>query len=225
VPAVRPRLAVGSIAPEGSVVSPAVEPPAWRTHRFRELYDRSYLDLVAYCRRRIAPSAVDDVVAEAFLVAWQRLDDVTGDPRPWLFGVAHNLIRNRRRADARAEVLRDVLVTEIGTRQTDGDALDVDELRALIDALHGLKETDAELLRLTAWEGLSHADIAVVLGCSENAVAIRLHRARARLRTRLATDRRWTAGNTSNDRGKGSLDPAQVPVDGAADDPRKGPQR
>lgn len=204
---------------ESSVAAPA-EPAQWRTQRFRLLYEGTYADLVAYCRRRVAPSAVDDVVADAFLVAWQRLDDVTGDPRPWLFGVAHNLIRNRRRKDARGAALHDVLVTEIMTRQGVDDPLAVDEVQALVEALHAMKESDAELLRLAAWEALSHADIAVVLGCSENAVAIRLHRARGRLRGRLAKDGRWPAATRLPDTTKGPVPPTQVDVDGGVHDER-----
>jgi RNA polymerase sigma-70 factor (ECF subfamily) len=198
----------------------SLEPEAWRTQRFRLLYESSYADLVAYCRRRVAPSAVDDLVADAFLVAWQRLDDVTGDPRPWLFGVAHNIIRNRRRKDARSVILHDVLVSEIMTRQGVDDPLGVDEVQALVEALHAMKEADAELLRLAAWEGLPHADIAVVLGCSENAVAIRLHRARGRLRDRLAKDVRWSATTRSPDTTKGPVAPTQVDVDGGIHDER-----
>lgn len=200
----------------------SLEPEAWRTQRFRLLYEGTYADLVAYCRRRVAPSAVDDVVADAFLVAWQRLDDVTGDPRPWLFGVAHNLIGNRRRKDARGTTLHEVLVTEITTREGDDDPLALDEVQALVEALHAMKDSDAELLRLAAWEGLPHADIALVLGCSENAVAIRLHRARGRLRDRLAKDCRWSATNRSTNATKGPVPSTQVDVDGGTHDSRRG---
>lgn len=210
--------------PSGACETDA-EPAAWRAQRFRVLYERTYVDLVAYCRRRVAPSLVDDIVADAFLVAWQRLDDVTGDPRPWLFGVAHNLIRNRRRKDARGALLHEVLVTEIMGRQDDADPLHVDEVQALVDALHAMKDSDAELLRLATWEGLPHADIAVVLGCSENAVAIRLHRARGRLRDRLEHDRRWSAGSRSPDTTKDPAAPTQVEVDGDTNDSRRGTQR
>lgn len=213
----------GSIPdPGGGARGSPAEPAAWRAQRFGLLYESSYADLVAYCRRRVAPSVVDDVVAEAFLIAWQRLDDVTGDPRPWLFGVAHNLIRNRRRKDARGAILHDALVAEITAGQGADDPLALDEVQALVEALHGLKEPDAELLRLTAWEGLPHADIAVVLGCSENAVAIRLHRARGRLRDRLEKDRRWSARTRSPDTTKDLVAPTQVDVDGGIHDDRRG---
>ena len=56
-----------------------------------------------------------------------------------------------------------------------------EDLRSVLAALAKLGTKDREILLLAAWEGLSHAEIAVVLACSENASAIRLHRARQRL--------------------------------------------
>jgi RNA polymerase sigma-70 factor, ECF subfamily len=60
-----------------------------------------------------------------------------------------------------------------------------DMTRAVIAASRRLRENDQEVLRLAAWEGLSHMQIAVSLGCSENAAALRLRRARQRLREEL----------------------------------------
>jgi predicted DNA-binding protein (UPF0251 family) len=57
----------------------------------------------------------------------------------------------------------------------------------LADALRRLSEQDRELLTLATWEGLDYGQIAAVLGCSRNAVRIRLHRARARLAAQLAS--------------------------------------
>ena len=61
-----------------------------------------------------------------------------------------------------------------------------EEHAAVLSAVGRLGPGDAELLQLLAWEQLSHAQAAVVLGCSVNAVAIRLHRARHRLADELA---------------------------------------
>lgn len=187
--------------------------PVGRVERFRALYVATHPDVVAYCRRRIPPAAVDDVVADTFLITWQRLDDVHGDPRPWVFGVARNVIRNRRRAFARGDRLHETLAGELGTRAAEEGVIAHDEIDALIAALHALDEPDAELIRLAAWEGLPHSGIAVVLGCSENAVAIRLHRARKRLRARLERDPRWPAEPASAAL-KGSSVSAQVLLDG-----------
>jgi RNA polymerase sigma-70 factor (ECF subfamily) len=58
------------------------------------------------------------------------------------------------------------------------------EFEELITALGQLSSTDQELLRLSSWDGLTRAEIAMVLGIKENAVDQRLHRARARLKGR-----------------------------------------
>jgi RNA polymerase sigma-70 factor (ECF subfamily) len=55
----------------------------------------------AFARRRVAAEAVDDVVSEAFTVAWRRLDDIPDDPLPWLLGVARNVVGTARRGEAR----------------------------------------------------------------------------------------------------------------------------
>ena len=66
-----------------------------------------------------------------------------------------------------------------------------DATRAVVTASRRLPDADREVLRLAAWEGLSHAQIAISLGCSENAAALRLHRARQRLREELAKEGRF----------------------------------
>lgn len=158
-----------------------------RADRFRELFDECYQPLSAYARRRVGPDDADDLVADVLTVAWRRLDDVPADAAlPWLYGVARGLLRNRRRGRARG--IR--LVTRLAAQRP----LDSTppEHSAVIEALARLPETDQEVLRLAAWEQLRPAEIALVMGCSANAAALRLSRARARLRrsmTELAASR------------------------------------
>jgi RNA polymerase sigma-70 factor (ECF subfamily) len=66
----------------------------------------------------------------------------------------------------------------IGTPGPVGDGV-------LAAAFNALKERDREVLRLVAWEGLSLADAATVLGCSGVACRVRYHRAKTRLAARL----------------------------------------
>ena len=54
-----------------------------------------------YAARRVPPDRVDDVVHEAFLAAWRRLDDLPAQPLPWLLGVARNCVLHDRRSRAR----------------------------------------------------------------------------------------------------------------------------
>jgi RNA polymerase sigma-70 factor (ECF subfamily) len=152
--------------------------------RLEELFEVHHRALLAYAARR-TPTLTDaeDVVAEVFLVAWRRLDDVpAGDGAlPWLYGVARKTIGNQRRGLFRRRRLRDRLeqTAERPTIPTPTGG------QPALDALELLSASDQELLRLVAWEELSHAEIAAVMGISVNAVAIRLHRARARFEQAL----------------------------------------
>ena len=150
---------------------------------FRGVYAETYRPLLAYARRRVDPETADEVVAEAFLTAWRRRDDVPdGSERMWLFGVARNFISNAWRSNRRRGAMQDRLRVVAHAESVDPAALETDERAALLRAgLAELRETDREILMLVAWEELSHAEIAQILGISTNAVAIRIHRARKRL--------------------------------------------
>ena len=153
--------------------------------RFRSVFDETYRPLVAYARRRTTDwSEADDIVAEAFSVAWRRRAELPADnPLPWLYAVAANVLRNHRRATSRR--LR--LVDKIEAQPNPAPAPDPADLEgtSMRRALASLSDDDQEVLRLVAWEGLSHAEVGVVLDCSTNAVGIRIHRARQRLLTAL----------------------------------------
>jgi RNA polymerase sigma-70 factor (ECF subfamily) len=133
----------------------------------------------AYVLRRTAPEAADDVVADVFLVAWRRLDEVPADPLPWLLGTARRVLANRRRSQQRAFALRDRLVSEPAS----GAAAPAGTDHRVAGAL---AERDRELLMLIAWEGLSVTEAAEVLGVRAGTVAVRLHRARQRFARALS---------------------------------------
>jgi RNA polymerase sigma-70 factor (ECF subfamily) len=100
-------------------------------------------------------------------------------PLPWLFGVARKVLANHRRAAAR----RGRLEQRIADQPHAGQHLILGTGGSpALTALERLGPEDQELLKLVAWEGLSHAEIASVLGITVNAVAIRVHRARRRYR-------------------------------------------
>jgi RNA polymerase sigma-70 factor (ECF subfamily) len=145
--------------------------------RFRAAYDEHVRAVAAFALRR-APTAADaeDVVAETFLVAWRRFGEAPDDLRPWLFGVARHVLRHHYRSEARRDALSARLAGALRGLGASGD-----EAGWLADALRQLPENDRDVLTLSAWEGLSHAEAGAVLGCSASAVAVRLHRARRRL--------------------------------------------
>lgn len=156
--------------------------------RFTALYRRHLVDVERYLRRRAPEISVSDAAAEVFTVAWRRLDEVPDPPLPWLYGVARRVLANQLRGVHRARRLTDrVGAVAGGDAPLPDHAEQVAGRLALAAAFDGLAEADREVLRLVAWEGLSLRDGATAAGCSLPAFAMRLHRARRRLRDALAT--------------------------------------
>jgi RNA polymerase sigma-70 factor (ECF subfamily) len=152
--------------------------------RFEALYIEHHASIYAYVYRRLngTPAEVPDVVAEVFSVAWRRLDQLAdgSEARLWLYGLARHVLLNHRRGDRRRARLVERLRREASTAQQ----LSVVPAPAdswLLGAIERLPDAYREAVMLVNWEGCSHADAAQVLGCSVNAVALRLHKARARL--------------------------------------------
>jgi RNA polymerase sigma-70 factor (ECF subfamily) len=143
--------------------------------RFNQLHEEHFEAVRRYVWRR-DPALADDILAETFLVAWRRLDDVPGDARPWLIGVARNIRlnahRSARRQQAVAARLTQITPGDAGEPSREGDAVQ--------DALARLSSADREVLLLSAWDDLDRAEIAAVLGCTKANVSLRLHRARRR---------------------------------------------
>lgn len=149
---------------------------------FEGLYREFGPDVLAFCRRRVAPDLADDATAETFLVVWRRLSDVPHSPRGWLLGIARLTLANQRRGVRRREALIELIRSE---RRAEGDVADV---RPVIEALTCLSELDQETLLLSAWDGLNSREAAHVLGCTPAAFRLRLHRARRRLERELAAE-------------------------------------
>ena len=172
------------------------EPAAENPHTsFEQLFRDTRADLLAYVLRR-SRSAEDaaDILAETYLIAWQKLEKVPKDERArlWLFGVARNLLMKGASRNRSGSALVERLANEL--RSADPVHLPVDEERrdALRAVLAALSVRDREILTMTAWEGLTPKQIAKVMGTSANVVRVRLHRARARLKRELDTERPLT---------------------------------
>jgi RNA polymerase sigma-70 factor (ECF subfamily) len=152
-----------------------------RRERFERLYEEAGRRVLAYALRRTDPEEARDVVAEAFTVAWRRLEDVPeGDVSlPWLLVTARRILANRRRAAVtRLRAAR----TEPWPRAVVPDHADgVAAAASISDAFNRLAAPDRETLALVAWDGLEPREAARVAGCSAATFAVRLHRARRRL--------------------------------------------
>lgn len=163
--------------------------------RFRLIFDQQRRAVLAYVLRRVDdPEDAADAVAETFLVAWRRLDDVPrgNGARPWLLGVARRVLANQRRGARRHIGLADRLGRELATQIP--AVADTSETDLLVRrALASLSDDDREILLLAGWEGLSPAEIAVAAGLSSVAARSRLHRARRRFQAELSA-LGWQAG-------------------------------
>jgi RNA polymerase sigma-70 factor (ECF subfamily) len=153
---------------------------------FDRLYERHRRAVLAFCLRRSNADDAEDVMAQVFAVAWRRRNDVpSGDATlPWLYGVARNVLSHQWRADSRFRRLAGRAVAGLDPSPPDPEHIVVEneEYVRVRLAVSELKVHDREVLLLSAWEGLSHADIAGILGCSTAAIDKRLQRAKRRLR-------------------------------------------
>ncbi len=164
-----------------------------RVHRFSVLYEAHLAPVARFVSRRLLSPDAADVVADTFLVAWRRLDDVPEPPQtlPWLYGVARRNLANQRRGDRRRGALGDRLRTEWATqaRSATSSHEDAEHRGARLEAaLQGVSETDREVLLLHAWEELTPGEIAIVLDLDPAAVRNRLSRARRRFRAHLVAE-------------------------------------
>lgn len=150
---------------------------------FEDLFAAHAGAVFAYARRRTTREAADDVVAETFLVAWRRCTEIPDNARPWLLGVARNVLANQRRADGRRAQLADRLSHLTAVTAPDAAQLPVGNA-AVVAALAQLPPTEREVLELLAWDGLTPSEAAVALDIPRATVYVRLHRARRRLSRR-----------------------------------------
>lgn len=160
-----------------------------REAEFTELYEAHYASIRAYASACVSAGDVDDIVAETFLVAWRRSDDIPADwPRGWLIGVARNVVRVRQRASRRATNFVDQLALAPANPQASADEehLADQQIRALKKALSTLKDSDQEVLVLAGPYEFSLEEIALALDITSNAAGVRVHRARERLRAAFA---------------------------------------
>jgi RNA polymerase sigma-70 factor (ECF subfamily) len=159
---------------------------------FEEAYRRCGTAVLGYAMRRAATrDDAFDIVAETFATAWRRRADMPTDPeqlRPWLFAIARHCLANTLRSHHRASRLGERLAAAFaGTTLPDPSF--VHERRAegrlVIEALEQLSPDDCQLVTMIAWEGMTPAQAAAVLGVTPGTARVRLHRARVRLRAVL----------------------------------------
>ena len=150
--------------------------------RFEALFREHVAAIASYCRWCLRSRGdAEDAVAEVFLVAWRRLDDVpTGEAsRPWLYATARRVVANEARADARRSRLYEKLNGQpVAIEQDDQQPL----AGQVHEALAALAPRDRELLFLAECEGLTATEIGTIMRLPPVTVRVRLHRAKRRFR-------------------------------------------
>jgi RNA polymerase sigma factor (sigma-70 family) len=157
-----------------------------RPDAFVEVVQRHEAAVHAFLARRAGRQAADDLLGEVWVRAFAArggYDPARPDARPWLYGIARNVLRAHWRARpgpgaAAAEVTDpwDDVVDRLDSAAA---------VQALVSALRALPGPERDVLLLVAWEQLTPAEAAAVLGVPQGTARSRLHRARAALRPLL----------------------------------------
>ncbi|MEU1164858.1 RNA polymerase sigma factor [Streptomyces sp. NPDC090075] len=181
---------------DAEIVAQSLEQP----ELFALLYDRYAPDIHRYAARRLGDSAADDIAADTFLTAFRirsRYDLTRPNARPWLYGIAGNLIGRQRRTEVRAlkalaRTGQDPVAASWGESGGASWVEDTDSRIAaqgpLAGALAALSVGDRHVLLLVAWAELTYQEVAEALDIPVGTVRSRLNRARRKVRTALGAD-------------------------------------
>jgi RNA polymerase sigma-70 factor (ECF subfamily) len=170
-----------------------------RPERFAAIYDRYFAEIYRYVAGRLGPDVADDLAAETFTDAFRKraqFQPSRGALRPWLYGIATNLVARHRRGEARRlnALSREASRSASGRAATDsGDLADLAAARVsaqqlrqpLARALARLTDGDRDVLLLVSLADLSYEEVAAALGIPAGTVGSRLNRARRTVRTAL----------------------------------------
>jgi RNA polymerase sigma factor (sigma-70 family) len=159
---------------------------------FAAVFHRYYAPIHGFASRRLGPALADDVAAETFLIAFdrrERYDLSRADARPWLYGIASNLISRHHRAEVRQyRALARTATAEIAESHADRvvTRLDAEAHRGpLMAALAKISDGDRDVLLLVAWAELTSEEAGEALGIPAGTARSRLHRARKKIRAAM----------------------------------------
>jgi RNA polymerase sigma-70 factor, ECF subfamily len=173
---------------DAAAIVASLESPA----AFGALFDRHATAIHRYLVRRVGPQAAEGLLSECFRIAFERrasYDASYADARPWLYGIATNLIASHRRGEAR----RGRAMARMAAARDEGpdaagavaEAVDARQLLPeILAAIGDLPDVERDTLLLHVWEGLGYEDIAVATAVPVGTVRSRINRARTRLRER-----------------------------------------
>ena len=159
--------------------------------RIEELFRAHAVTILGYARGRLPRQDAEDVVSETFAAAWRRIDDIPDPALPWLLKTARNKIGDRIRAAHRLSALARRLEYTVGWRHDPTER--IGESQRIQRALDRLRPSDRDVVELLVAADVTHAELAAILGCSENTAYVRCHRARQRLAAALKAEDGSTA--------------------------------
>jgi RNA polymerase sigma-70 factor (ECF subfamily) len=173
---------------DAAVVARSLEQP----ELFARLYDRYAPDIHRYAARRLGDGAADDITSDTFLVAFRirsRYDLARPNARPWLYGIAGNLIGKQRRSEVRAlKALARTGQDPVAASWVEDTDSRIAAQGPLAGALAALSAGDRHVLLLVAWADLTYQEVAEALDIPVGTVRSRLNRARRKVRTALGAD-------------------------------------
>lgn len=157
---------------------------------FREIFERHAKTVLAYARKRLGTTAGEEILAQTFLTAFERrarFDATYESARPWLLGIATNIIRHHLREEREhLRALARISQEPPMEAADDISRLDAQRMRPqLIAALLTLPESDRETFLLLVLGELTYEETASALGIPIGTVRSRIHRARSRLREQV----------------------------------------
>ena len=156
-----------------------------RRRAFETLYRITLPSIRSYARRRAPDDLAEDVVAQTYLTAWRRCDEAVTGGLPWLYRTARFTLANHQRTERRQLRVAQRVTDATDLSEPDGTA-EADDRSLMLDAIQRLNDDEREILLLVYWEHLSVKAVAVVLDCRPGTAAVRLHRARRKLRDVLS---------------------------------------
>jgi RNA polymerase sigma-70 factor (ECF subfamily) len=177
---------MSELQPDAKAISASLAEP----RAFGVIFERHFWAIHDYLRRRLDRQLADDLASQTFLIAFDRraaFEPRSTSSRPWLFGIATNLMREHRRSELRelramARLAPDPLMAIDGVESR----IDAERMRGLLAAaLAELPQEEADVLLLLVWAELEQAEIADALAIPLGTVKSRLSRARGRLQAAI----------------------------------------
>jgi RNA polymerase sigma-70 factor (ECF subfamily) len=162
---------------------------------FEPIFDRHFASVHGYLHRRAGRDLADELAAETFALAFERRAScrAEGTVLPWLYGIATNLLRRRRRTEVRRLRAYGRSASDRSVVYDDDDdaaaRADTSAAGALLArALAAMRPRERDALLLYALAGLNYEEIALALDVPVGTVRTWLHRARGVAQRELATE-------------------------------------